>query len=257
MLRKILQESPLVPRPIKNTLRKPQAVSHISSPEPGPNMPSSIPSNPIPVKTSYTYNSVDIPPSFLFERADDSKPISATRIDFEKEGFPEYAGRYAILLEDVLSPSECKQLLKLAEESAIADDQGRLWRPAMLNIGGNFEIAAPDTRNNDRIIWDSQQMMDRIWDRCLQAQGLKEDLLVIDSNPLVLGGAAAGRGDRWQFTRPNERMRFLRYRNGQFFERESSPVVFPMSIRHTPSIRYDPYTRRPDNRRSFSRPPRV
>lgn len=253
MLRKVLQESPLIPRPIRHTLQKSQAISHISSPEPGPHMPSSAPSNPTPVKTSYTCNTVDIPPSFLLERADDSQAITATRVDFDKEGFPEYAGRYAVLLENVLSPSECKHLLKLAEDSAIADDRGRLWRPAMLNIGGNFEVAAPDTRNNDRIIWDSQQMIDRIWDRCLQAQGLKEDLLVIDSNPLVLGEAAAARGDRWRFTRPNERMRFLRYRDGQFFDRESSPVASPVSISYAPSTRYVVCLRLPRSRLSFSK----
>ena len=170
-----------------------------------------------PVQTSYTSQEVEIPPSFLKDSADDCQAITSSRIGFDKTPLPEYSGYYAIVLENVLSPSECNTLLKLVEESAIPDGQVRKWRPAMVNMGGNYEMMATDYRSSDRIIWDSQEVVDRIWDRCLLAEGLKDDLARIESNPLVQGERAAQRGARWRFTRPNERMRFLKYGEGQHF----------------------------------------
>lgn len=176
------------------------------------------------VQTNYSSNEVGIPEDFLKEQAHDCQPVRVSRIDFSNTVVPEYAGYYAIILDNVLSPSECQGLLKLAEESAIPDADGRLWRPAMVNIGGNYEMMATDYRNSDRIIWDSQEMINRIWERCLSGEGVQDDLARIDRNPFVQGERAANRGARWRFTRPNERMRFLRYTKGQYFDSKFRPL---------------------------------
>lgn len=173
-----------------------------------------------PVRTSYTSNVVEIPEKFLKRPAADSwEPIKIQKIDFAAAGLPAYAASSAWILENVLSPSECQELLKLAEASAQPGEDGDKWRPAMLNMGGNYEMMAADYRNSDRIVWDQPEVMARIMERCFQAEGLQEQLSEIVGNESILGKRAAEVGEKWIMTRPNERMRFLRYRKGQFFQR--------------------------------------
>ena len=72
--------------------------------------------------------------------------------------------------------------------------------------------------HHDRIIWDQPEMVKRIWDRCLLAKGIEEELGRIEKQPSVQGHGAAERGDRWRMVRVNERMRFLRYGAGNYFK---------------------------------------
>ncbi|KAI9728466.1 MAG: hypothetical protein M1828_003868 [Chrysothrix sp. TS-e1954] len=173
-----------------------------------------------PVRTSYTSNAIEIPEKFLnFQASDHWEPLTIKKIDFAAEGLPEYSAASAWILENVLSPFECAELLKLAESSAQPGDNGDKWRPAMVNMGPNHEMMAPDYRNSDRIVWDHPEVMAQIMDRCFQAEGLREQLCEVVGNESCLGKSAAKVNEKWVFTRPNERMRFLRYREGQFFQR--------------------------------------
>lgn len=185
---------------------------------------------PRPVRTNYTSIDVEIPPKFLKHPAPDQwNPITLKRIDFAAEGLPYYADASAWILENVLSASECAELLALAESSAQAGEGGDKWRPAMVNVGGNFEVLATGYRSSDRIVWDQAEVMGRIMDRCFEAEGLREQLCEVIGSASCLGPRAATVNEKWVFTRPNERMRFLRYRKGQFFQRESnqhSSVIF-------------------------------
>jgi hypothetical protein len=70
----------------------------------------------------------------------------------------------------------------------------------------------------DRIIWDQPEIVERIWDRCLLAKGIEEELGRIEKQPGVQGHMAAERGDKWRMVRVNERMRFLRYGAGNYFK---------------------------------------
>lgn len=171
-----------------------------------------------PVETTYTSNEVDIPASFLTEPPSDAEPLTAQRIDFAQSPIPAYAGKYAVTIEHALSPSECKTLLALAEQSAVPSDDGHIWRPALVNMGNvggrSFEVMASDYRRSDRIIWDAQEVVDRIFARCCVAPGVASDLAEVLRSRELTGGS-----ERWTFARPNERMRFLRYRPGCFFDR--------------------------------------
>ncbi|KAL2157695.1 hypothetical protein VTH06DRAFT_5178, partial [Thermothelomyces fergusii] len=128
-----------------------------------------------PVKTEYVSKPVALPPGFLAAAAADARPATAQRIDFAASPLPEYAGLYAAVLDHVLAPSECAALLALAEASVPAADGGRgkgggdPWRPALVNVGRGFEVLQPDYRNGDRIVWDCQEVVDRIWARCVAA----------------------------------------------------------------------------------------
>jgi hypothetical protein len=175
-----------------------------------------------PVKTSYESNPVAIPDDFLTTTPPDAQPLTFTQIDFSQTVLPEYSGCYAVILDNVISQSECDQLIKLAEASVPVSERGGedAWQPALVNIGGGFEILSPEYRNSDRIIWDRQEIVDRLWERCLAAPGLKEKLGVVERDVVVLGPSRSGRVQRWEFRRLNDRMRFLKYGKGQFFRRE-------------------------------------
>lgn len=100
------------------------------------------------VKTSYTSEPVEIPSEFLKATPPDARPITAERVDFAASAVPEYAPYYATVLDNVLSPSECVELHRLAELSSPTGD----WAPAMVNAGAGYEILATDVRRCDRFV---------------------------------------------------------------------------------------------------------
>ncbi|OIW23613.1 hypothetical protein CONLIGDRAFT_719229 [Coniochaeta ligniaria NRRL 30616] len=197
--------------PPKNIIRK---ENNSSEPNPSGLKPGK------PVKTNYASNDVPIPDDFLTTIPSDAQPLTIEQIDFSSTVLPEFAGCYAVVLDNVLSQSECETLIRLAEASVTVSERGEKdeWQPALVNIGGGFEILSPEYRNSDRIIWDEQTVADRLWERCLAAPGLKDKLEVVEQDVVVLGPSRSGRVQRWEFRRLNDRMRFLRYGRGQFFK---------------------------------------
>jgi len=181
----------------------------------------------VPQLTKYEFNDVPIPTNFLTEDLPfDAQPITIAPIDWAESVLPEYEGLYAVVLDNVLSPSECSELLRLAQASVPKANRGasglRFWSPALVNMGGGYEVRDSKYRHSDRIIWDQQEVVDRLWNRCLNAPGLREQLTVIEDDENVLGtvcGDIDGEkvGERWEFRQVNRRMRFLKYTKGQFF----------------------------------------
>lgn len=188
-----------------------------------------------PVKMQYASRDVAIPEDFLSltNPPPDAQPVTIKPVEWASSPLPEYNGLFAVVLENVLSPSECQTLIDLAESSV---DVFRMnstgdhnpWMPAMVNAGSGYEVLETGYRNSDRIVWDQQEIVDRIWQRCLQgeaAEVLRKKLDVIDGNEEL--GAFRRRGpkwtvekQRWEFRRLNQRMRFLKYGAGQFFRRK-------------------------------------
>ncbi|KAI6354531.1 hypothetical protein MCOR25_008558 [Pyricularia grisea] len=173
-----------------------------------------------PFKVVYNFAPVPIPENFLSTNnpPPDAQPVTLTPVDFSSV-LPEYKGTYAVVLENVLSPSECAQLLQMAEASVpeadryerrvkkpkrhsgkkegttttttttTSDDSAASstpapqvfkdpWRPACVSVGPNLEVLDRDYRRGDRIVWDEQELTDRLWARCAQAPGLLEQLAV-------------------------------------------------------------------------------
>lgn len=173
-------------------------------------------------ETKYTSGPVNISSSFL--KSQPALPVTYSRIDWSSTSLPEYENSYAVVLDNVLSSSECEELITLAEQSAGAgsDSEGIVhdgWKPALVNAGQNREFLSTEYRNSDRIIWDEKEIVDRIWARCLLAHGLEDYLKVLEGETYasVIGPRAVASGTRWKLTRLNERMRFLRYGEGQYF----------------------------------------
>ncbi|KAI6084631.1 hypothetical protein F4821DRAFT_261707 [Hypoxylon rubiginosum] len=182
----------------------------------------------MPVKTSYASNNVNIPDDFLTSEPHDAEPITFKQLDFEDTVLKEYKGLYAVVLDNVLSPSECAQLIKLAEASVTDENRnkedGSAWAPALVNVGGGYEVHTPSYRNSDRIIWDRQDVVDRLWARLARVPQVRDALLSFAQKRerVVLRArgdapAAPETVKHWDFHRVNKRMRFLRYGSGQFF----------------------------------------
>ncbi|KAL2135387.1 hypothetical protein VTI74DRAFT_8799 [Chaetomium olivicolor] len=198
---------------------------------------------PRPIQTKYLSSPVPIPPDFLTGAPPaDARPITVTPVNWASTPLPEYAGLYATVLDHVLSLSECQTLLRLAESSVPApgEDGSELrhsatdpWGPALVNAGGGFEVLDQEYRNSDRIVWDCQEVVDRIWARCLEGGGEEfrrrfEEIGAGEKD--ITGLRMEGfREAKWAFHRVNDRMRFLRYGKGGFFKPHCDAPYVDMS----------------------------
>ncbi|KAI1105303.1 hypothetical protein F4804DRAFT_304484 [Jackrogersella minutella] len=178
------------------------------------------------VKTSYLSNDIEIPNDFLRSEPDDAEPVTFKQIDFANTELPEYKGLYAIVLDHVISPSEAAKFLELAEASVAdgnRDAKGSPWAPALVNAGGGYEVSTPSYRNSDRIIWDRQEMVDRLWARLERVPEVRDGLLSFSQDaPRILHRARGNDSEPskksvFDFYCVNKRMRFLKYGKGQFF----------------------------------------
>ncbi|KAM0279246.1 hypothetical protein ACHAQH_004703 [Verticillium albo-atrum] len=173
-----------------------------------------LPLNPEPhvaYLTSYDSRPVSLPADFL--TCPPPNPITATPIDWPSTPLPEWQGRHATILDNVLTSQECALLLTLAESSAT--DQSRPWQPAMVNIGAGREVLEPEYRRSDRIIWDEQEVVRRLWERVKLARHGSGELFFAEDGPMAW--ADKGMMGGWRFWGLNRRMRFLKYGAGQFF----------------------------------------
>ncbi|MCJ1399318.1 hypothetical protein MMC11_002520 [Xylographa trunciseda] len=145
--------------------------------------------------------------------------VQVEKVDFRLTQLPEYAGYYTVVLDNVLTATECNQLIHAAEATAKAG-----WEPAMINVGGGRQELALDTRNCGRIIWDNSEIIGKIWDR---VKDHVPELQSLPDSPIILGRNPFNRHETWHMTRLNERMRFLKYGSGQYFDGN-----FPLSFSH-------------------------
>ncbi|KAI0907595.1 oxidoreductase domain-containing protein [Ustulina deusta] len=171
---------------------------------------------PQPVKPVYRSNDLTIPDDFLKAVPADAQPVTHDPIDFEHSVLPEFDGCYAVVLDHVLSPSECVQLRQLAEASVMDEDKqdGSPWRSALVNIGGGYEVEIPDYRKSDRIIWDNQEIVDRLWARMVALPEIAEKLSTAPEHSID----TSAQNLRYEFYRVNKRLRFLKYSPGEFFK---------------------------------------
>ena len=154
--------------------------------------------------------SFSLPPDFLTGPAPN---LQKRIIDWKKAELPEYDGLYAVVLDGVLSQEECDTFIKAAEATS-----GGAWEQAMVNVGNGNQKLYTDVRDCGRIIWDDRDMVAKLWARCKDRMSEIESLYEM---PKVTGYGPFKRKETWQLTRPNERMRFLKYGEGQYFKRKS------------------------------------
>lgn len=86
----------------------------------------------------------------------------------------------------------------------------------MVNIGQGQQAMYEDIRNCGRIIWDSRDVVGRIWKRMEHVPEV-QDIARLENRPEITGPGPDKRKEVWNLTRPNERMRFLKYVGGEYF----------------------------------------
>ena len=132
-------------------------------------------------------------------------------VDFTHTGLPEYEGRYATVLDNVFTKDECDILVRAAEAQS-----NRTWEQAMINIGGDEQALMTDSRDCQRIIWNDADVVERIWSRVMN---FVPEIVYLKDMAIVTGNWPVERGETWELTRLNDRMRFLKYGKGQYFRR--------------------------------------
>ncbi|KAL8731147.1 MAG: hypothetical protein Q9181_004394 [Wetmoreana brouardii] len=130
-------------------------------------------------------------------------------INFEETEVPEYKGYYACILDNVLSADECADLIRAAK----AQTNGE-WEQAGVNVGYGRQQVDLETRSCGRIIWDDRELASKIWARC---QDWVPEILELKDRPEITGKGYLKKGWTYRATGANERMRFLRYLDGNYF----------------------------------------
>ena len=139
-------------------------------------------------------------------------PSKITKTDLDFKGLDvRYDGLYATVIDNAFTPSECATLISLAE----AHTNG-IWEQAMINVGGGRQQLMTDARDCGRIIWDDAEVTDRIWAR---VKNFVPEIQLLRNVPKVTGLGPAKRRETWWCGRLNERMRVLKYGEGQYFRR--------------------------------------
>ena len=154
-------------------------------------------------------DSTIIPADFLLQPTS----IIKCEIDWKASPLPENNGLYATILDNAFTAQECETLIKQAELTT-----GGKWEQAGVNVGGGMQQLRTETRDCGRILWDDRDMVERIWNRI---KDHVPEILSLKGMPLVTGGGPRKKNVAWKMTRLNERMRFLKYGEGQYFRRMS------------------------------------
>ena len=138
--------------------------------------------------------------------------ITKVVIDFKTTDLPEYKGLYATVLDNVFTEQACQTLINMAESTTHGE-----WEEAMVNIGNGKQRTIKDTRDCGRIIWDDFDMVATIWARI---KDHVPEILTLKNQPHITGYGPVRRSETWKMSRLNERMRFLKYQEGQYFRRK-------------------------------------
>jgi hypothetical protein len=129
-------------------------------------------------------------------------------IDFSRTQLPEYSGLFALLIHNLLTPTECNELLNAAQSTS-------KWEQALINVGGGRQILATEARNCDRIILDDEVLAKRLLDRIFPH--LPPEVVTLENKARITGNGPLRRKDVLRITRLNERLRFLKYTRGMYF----------------------------------------
>ncbi|QDS70665.1 hypothetical protein FKW77_001132 [Venturia effusa] len=153
-----------------------------------------------------------LPTDFLLGPHPSELKPKLSRIDFSKTELYEYDGLYATVIDDILSVAECEKIVELAE--ATTEPKGK-WERAMVNIGGGRQAMYEDTRKCGRIIWDTEELARRLWER---VEPLVPELSKIEGKASVTGWGPVKWEEVWRCVGLNERLRLLKYVGGEYFK---------------------------------------
>ena len=153
-------------------------------------------------------------------RTNDSTTTSATVIDLSSDVTtlnPGSSELFSVLIHDVLSSDECKELIKISECSG--------FKPALVNQGNGKEVLATDVRKSDRCIIDDYEFVKKLYARIRKKLTDHDNINDTDDGrdvimkerfllPHLLNYNLHG---KMHCTGLNERLRILRYDPGCYF----------------------------------------
>lgn len=140
---------------------------------------------------------------------------NATLLDFTTTPLSKHYGHpnhYALIIDNLLTPAECHALTALAESHSTAS-----WQPAAIKKGAARQEVETDVRDCARILLDDAATAEMLYQR------IRPFLAPVweiggGATGVVAGTWRRGRGRSWRMAGVNERLRFLRYGEGQFFQ---------------------------------------
>ncbi|RYO80310.1 hypothetical protein DL766_003221 [Monosporascus sp. MC13-8B] len=135
---------------------------------------------------------------------------AARVIDFKETEVKEYADYFAMVINDILMPEECAELVSLAQPAHNAP-----WPPAKMTAYNGSQILDPSSRHCGRIIYNSKAVADRLLNRILPH--LPPEVATLDNVPDITGQMPVIRKEKWKISRFNEALKFLKYERGNCF----------------------------------------
>ena len=136
---------------------------------------------------------------------------NAVTVDHPLKEMP-WCKKFAAKFRNVLTPKECEFLIRVSETAG--------YEQALVNIGGGRQKLMTDYRNSHRVMIDSAALGSAIFSKI--RDHLRKLLAEKEFFPPNIGTA-------YEF---NERLRFLRYTGGEFFEQHMDGCY--MRPRHHP-----------------------
>lgn len=126
------------------------------------------------------------------------RPVDDVEAEFPIEGLS-WCPLFAAKFRNVMSKSECQMLIELSEAAG--------YEQALVNVGGGRQKLIQDYRNSHRMMLDSEPLALAIFDR------IRSRLREAIAHSGLLQESRVGVPLEF-----NERLRFLRYTGGEFFE---------------------------------------
>ncbi|KAG8961305.1 hypothetical protein FRC03_005563 [Tulasnella sp. 419] len=156
-----------------------------------------------------------------------SAPLAVHKLDFVSLGLPEYKDAFVLVIDNLFTPEDCKKLLAAAESS-------KEWERAAVNgpPGSGEGIVIASYRNSSRILYDDPELAGWIFEKL--RPHLKDIEKEAGEHHQRFGDRRAKSKPRfWNFgdskvrlLRVNERLRFLRYGEGEFFNRHCDAIYY-------------------------------
>jgi len=157
------------------------------------------------------------PPQPVYSVAEppkDTKEVGIQKLDFEAFGLPEYKDKYALVLDNVFSPEDCRKLYSVTGGSL--EDYSGNWEAAQINAGGDKQYLDTSYRNSGRILVDTFDMAEWIHEKIYPYLTEIHQLDNASRHFVPMKEEATARARLYGL---NERLRFLKYEPGSFFKK--------------------------------------
>ncbi|KAL8948380.1 MAG: hypothetical protein Q9222_005436 [Ikaeria aurantiellina] len=178
----------------------------------------------LPVSNKVLKSGLQLPSRFLEGPAPD---ITVSRIRFEETAVPELGNLYATVLGNVITLSECAILIE-----AIDSQRKDTWENIVGNDNGDGHGFLPENRMCQRLMWDSPELVSKIWERIADKVPEVQEL---KNWPQATCPPCQVQSETWKVVRLNERVRFMKDSHGDCFKRLFPRLLISKSASRVPN----------------------